>query len=154
MNPKKWGKSFWILIIYVVQRKSLTKMKHVLKFLEQLEYVLPCIEMCRPNYKRHLRNIPKDPYYPETLLRWLYSIYSSTLEMQRRQGITYELFLEKIDKPEREIKRYIKKALKYTCEEEDTSRSDIRRFFETLAKLDIIGINNSKYTEDMYTVII
>ena len=139
MNPKKWGKSFWILILNVVINTN--DMEYINKFLDYISNILPCVELCRPNYRKHLkkkphgRNVTKDD-----LLLWLYNIYKFTVISQHRKEVpTYEMFIGRINISKDLIRYYTKKALKYACKEM-TSRDSIIKVYVILEKLNIIKI--------------
>lgn len=152
MNPKRWGKSFWIMIIYIVQKRIIKYNKLVYKFLFEIANILPCIQMCRPNYRRHLRKIPKNAITPDQLLTWLYSIYSWTLDFQRRPPVGYEDFCNKTNMSPHDIRKYIKKALKYMCKDGETARSSIIQFYQVLEKLKIVTLRQNEFINKMAKV--
>lgn len=147
MNPKRWGKSFWMMIIYIVQHRFIKYNKLVYKFLYEIANVLPCIQMCRPNYRRHLRKIPKNATSPDKLLTWLYNIYSWTLEFQHRSPVTYEHFCNRTNMDISDIRKYIKKAIYYICKDEETSMSSIVQFYQVLEKLKIVNLRNNQFID-------
>lgn len=87
MLPDIWGKHMWFSIHFVAQDYPLEPSQEDVTsykvFFENLWKVLPCYK-CGVNYKRHLKELPIDPYLEsrESLFAWtveLHNIVNSEL---------------------------------------------------------------------------
>lgn len=101
MHPKIWGKSVWTLLVSVVKQYPVQplfddtlKMK---RFMISVGNVLPCTQSCRPNFYRHLADLPIDNYLvdQESLLKWIHTLYNLTLLEQGRNHLPYFEFIAK-----------------------------------------------------------
>ena len=70
MNPKIWGPCFWNALFYLAKVMNASKFY---KLLHLVYYVLPCVEICRPNYKRHLKTLSRNGQKS-----WLRKIHKKT----------------------------------------------------------------------------
>lgn len=101
MNPRVWGKSFWVFLVSIAMRysdkPSFEEVHNMRRFLTAIGSVLPCVSSCRPNYLRHLSEIPLLGYIEsrQGLLIWLYQVYNIVLREQGRQPVSLEYFISK-----------------------------------------------------------
>ena len=120
MHPKIWGKSFWTLLVYVGSQypliASFDDIHKMRRLIVSVGNVLPCSSTCRPNFYRHLQELPLNGYLAtrNLLLEWLLAVYNMTLSEQKRSPVSMKEFLHKfytISSQDRNIE--IQKALYY-----------------------------------------
>ena len=81
MEPKIWGPPTWFflhsLTFYYPEKPSYKDKSNYYDFFNSLQYVLPC-NICRDNYKRHLKEYPISPYLDskKSLVEWLIHIHN------------------------------------------------------------------------------
>ena len=138
MNPKKWGRHFWIMLIYIVNKYNNDNKKSILKLLKVIKYVLPCVKICRPHYKKHLKTLPdKDTSTKNDYLEWLYNIRLASTKSKKH--ISFEKFLLFVPNNPKLIKKHIKKTIYFVKIDANvnslTSNSKIKKFEHLLKKL-------------------
>ena len=115
MKPKIWGRYFWNVLFYLEIRLN---SKDFYRLLKLVYYVLPCVNVCRPNYKKHLSSLTKKS---DEQKKWLRKVHKKTSN-------------SKIHKVNHETYRIsVKKTLKYIKIEaheypRKTSNSKIHEF--------------------------
>jgi hypothetical protein len=138
MNPKKWGRHFWIMLIYIVNKYDNDNKKLILKLLKVIKYVLPCVKICRPHYKKHLKTLPdKQISSKNDYLQWLYNIRIESTKSKKH--ISFEKFLLFVPNNPKLIKKHIEKAINYVKIDatinNSTSDNKIKKFEYLLKKL-------------------
>jgi hypothetical protein len=138
MNPKKWGRHFWIMLIYIVNKYDNDNKKLILKLLKVIKYVLPCVKICRPHYKKHLKTLPdKQISSKNDYLQWLYNIRIESTKSKKH--ISFEKFLLFVPNNPKLIKKHIEKAINYVkidaAINNSTSDNKIKKFEYLLKKL-------------------
>lgn len=122
MNPKIWGKSFWTLLVNIASQypliASFDDIHKVRRFIVSVGNVLPCSSTCRPNFYRHLKELPLDGYLAtrNLLLEWLLAVYNMTLSEQKRNPVSMKNFIHKFYSADTNVIE-IKKALYYVASE-------------------------------------
>jgi len=137
MNPKKWGRHFWIMLIYIVNKYSNDNKKYILKLLKIVKHVLPCVKICRPHYKEHLKNLPdKQTATKNDYLQWLYTVRLASTK--QKNHITFEEFLLFVPNNPKLIKKSINILTNYikidAAINNSTSDNKIKKF-EHLIKI-------------------
>jgi hypothetical protein len=138
MNPKKWGRHFWIMLIYIVNKYDNNNKKLILKLLKVIKYVLPCVKICRPHYKKHLKTFPdKKISTKNDYLQWLYNIRLASTKSKKH--ISFEEFLLFVPNNPKLIKKHIKKVINYVkidaAINNSTSDNKIKKFEYLLKNL-------------------
>jgi len=138
MNPKKWGRHFWIMLIYIVNKYDNNNKKLILKLLKVIKYVLPCVKICRPHYKKHLKTLPdKQISSKNDYLQWLYNIRIESTKSKKH--ISFEKFLLFVPNNPKLIKKHIKKVINYVkidaAINNSTSDNKIKKFEYLLKNL-------------------
>jgi len=101
MNPKIWGKSFWTLLVYTASQypliASFDDIHKMRRLIVSVGNILPCSSTCRPNFYRHLQELPLNGYLAtrNLLLEWLLAVYNMTLSEQQRRPLSMKEFLTK-----------------------------------------------------------
>jgi hypothetical protein len=105
MHPKIWGKSMWSLLVAIVLQypdsplfDDIHKMR---RFITSVGGILPCANSCRPNFIKHMQDLPLDNFIQsrDSMIRWLHIVYNLTLADQGRKNVSIEYFLIKFDSP-------------------------------------------------------
>jgi hypothetical protein len=104
MNPAIWGRSFWVVLLYIVNNYytsecdvDFSQIHKLKRFLLSVGYVLPCKESCRPNFIKNLERFPLEEYIhsAKSLSMWLYNINSAILSEKGLESISYDVFITK-----------------------------------------------------------
>jgi hypothetical protein len=84
IDTKFWGKNAWIFLNSIALTYDNKNKDEYVKFLNQLQYVLPCLK-CREHFKNNLLSLTdNDMENKETFLNWLLKVRNSIYIEQHR----------------------------------------------------------------------
>ena len=90
IDSKYWGKHTWIFLNSIALTYDKKNKEEYIKFLIQLQYVLPC-KKCREHFKKKLLLLKdSDLENKDTFLDWLLMVRNSIYTDQHRPIITKE----------------------------------------------------------------
>jgi hypothetical protein len=84
IDSKYWGKHTWIFLNSIALTYDVINKEEYLKFLNQLQYILPCTK-CRDHFKKNLLTLTdNDLKNRQSLLNWLIKVRNSIYTEQNR----------------------------------------------------------------------
>lgn len=96
---QQWGSVCWKVLIITAknypEKFDWQESRQIEMFLNQLQYVLPCVK-CRHHYHSYLRSNPPNLHTREELLHWLFTLYN-LIKAAENYSVTYERFLSFAD---------------------------------------------------------
>lgn len=96
IDTKYWGKHTWIFLNSIALTYNVNNKDEYVKFLNQLQYVLPC-NKCRDHFKKNLLTLTdNDLKNKESLLNWLMKVRNTIYVEQKRPIITKEDTIKEI----------------------------------------------------------